>query len=1099
MKRKFYYLLCSVMLLACAEEKDFIDEINLEVLSSSHTGVDFENILNEEVLTDPFSYINLYNGGGVGIGDIDNDGLDDIILTGNTVSTQLYLNKGDMKFQNITKEAGLQVDGWVTSVAIADVNKDGWNDLYFCKSYERDSDKRRNQFFVNQKNGTFKEMGSALGIDDDNYSIGAAFFDYDVDGDLDLIVLNHPLNRMSKLIDHINLRKSPIEEFSSTLYRNDRTGFTNVTKTAGILSYGFCLGVVTSDYDLDGYPDIYITVDHEEEDLLFRNNADGTFTKMTHEALPKVGRSSMGIDVGDYNHDVFPDFVVGEMLPDDHYREKIGMSMQSVDRFNYLVEQEGYSYYQMRNFLHVNNGNGTFSDVAQMAKIDKSDWTWASFFVDIDNDSWQDVFMANGYYRKIYDNDRLAILDSLMNSVDRQDYAKKRAFAKSYAKSSEIDKVPNVLFRNKGNGQFQNISSKSGYAQATISTGAAYGDLDNDGDLDIVCNNIGEVAHIIKNNSSPNNNYLRLKFTADKNNVTLGVKARIYSENGVQSRELLTTRGYQGSTENAIHFGLGSLDKVDRLEVIWPTGAKQVLREVDANQTLVLSPQDANLMHDYSKPTKPKVDIQAIKNTGIDFTQDENYQFDDYSNQVLLPHKMSEQGPYITVGDVNQDGLDDFYVGAPNGQAGKLYVQQATTKFVETSSNTWTADKDYEDAGSVFVDMDGDKDLDLIVGSAGNENDDGDKMYALRWYKNDGRGNFKKVANPPFEYNLPVSCIQAVDFDGDGDQDVFVGGLMQAKSYPKPGTTILLENKGNSVFTEVQNLPFRELGMITDALWTDLNEDGKKDVILVGEWTKIHFYIQDNKEFVEKTNDYLDMSPSGWWRTIETADLDNNGKEDIIIGNLGLNYKYQASQEKPFKIYGTDIDSSGSYDIVLSTFYGDKEYPVRGKNCSSEQIPKLKEEYGTYHDFLSSSTAEIYGDVLDNALTYEVTEFRSVVLYQSVDGKFSLEPLPFECQIAPINGIICEDIDGDNLVDLVVAGNLYQSEIETGRADAGTGQVILNQGDRKFRTLRVYEAGLYLPGDVKTLETIKLGKEQQKGFLVGRNRGELELYGLPKM
>lgn len=1100
----FYCFLSILIFCSCGggtevsqtSEKKTIAKFN--ELSPEKTGISFANTFDENSLKNPFNYINVYNGSGVAIGDINNDGLQDVFLGGNTVKSRLYLNKGDMKFEDITEQSKIDDGGgWVTSVTMADINNDGWLDIYLCRSYHDDPAKRENLFYWNKKDGTFEEMGSKIGINDPNYSIAASFFDYDRDGDLDLIVANHPRYRTVPLATHINYNLRPVKEFSSRLFRNDRTGYTEVTDEAGILSYGFCLAVSTSDFNSDGYPDIYLTVDHDEGDILYQNNQDGTFTNVTKSALKLVAQSAMGIDAGDLNHDTHPDYFVVEMLPTDYYKDKVTMGMATIPRYRFLTDTVGYPYYSMRNFMYLNNGNGKFSDIAQMSKIHKSDWSWSALFMDMDNDSWQDLFIANGYYRDIYNQDRMKPFDKKMAELGT-DMETKNKLAKDYTLASPIDKVENFFYQNNGDLTFSNRSTEVGLLSETVSTGAAYGDLDNDGDLDLVVNNVNAICSVIENVNTSGNNWLRINFNPDVRSINpLGSKAIIKVGEETQFREILTTRGFQGSSEPFAHFGLGSADKVDELQVIWPDGKKQILNDVAVNQLLNVNYSEATGMETYRNVKAGLVNEISSAQSGIDFQHQEKF-YDDYEDQILLPHKMSEQGPFISEGDVNNDDLSDFYVGAGTEQVGALYIQLESGKFARKSTSAFVKDKKCEDSGSAFFDVDADGDLDLVVAGAGYQFEADSPLYQPRLYLNDGKGNFTAAANKLPKWTNSGSCVRPVDIDNDGDTDFFIGGLLSPKRYPEAGKSAIFINQGKGQFDIYTDTTFTDLGMVKDAIWTDLNQDKQADLIVVGEWTPISFFINQNGKLVNKTEEYLPNSPQGWWNCIEAADFDGNGLQDFAVGNLGLNYKYKASFEKPFKVYGNDMDENGTFDIILSSYYGEKLFPVRGKTCSSEQIPDVKNNFPTYHDFSMAEVADIYGEDLNASLELEVTEFQSVIIYQYELGKFSLKPLPFIAQKAPINSIVVDDVDSDGKKDIIIAGNLFQSEIETGRAISGTGQILLNTGNKTWKALSVQETGLCVDKDVKSMKLLNIGDARRSWIVVGNNNDSLQIVEISK-
>lgn len=1052
------------------------------------SGFDFTNILDEETLKNPFNYINAYIGGGVAIGDINNDGLQDIYITANMSSSKLFLNKGNMQFEDITFSSGTSTTHWSSGVTMADVNQDGWLDIYVCQSYHDDPSLRRNKLFINNKNSTFTEKALSIGVADENYSVGASFFDYDKDGDLDLIVANHPRYRMVSLQTHYNNWLKPNIKFSNRLFRNDGTNFTDVTTDAGILSYGFSLSLTTSDIDTDGYPDIMITVDHDEPDIVFHNNGDGTFSNIVNSALKTSSLSSMGIDAGDLNNDRYPDIVVSEMLSEDHYREKVSMGMQSIDRFNYMTDSLGYKYYQMHNFLYMNNGNNTFSDVSQLAGVHKSDWSWASLLMDYDNDGLQDLYFCNGLYRELFHKDNKHKLDSLMMTL-KGDMVKMNNAAHQYSKTAPQAKLQNYLYKNMGDLRFEKYTNKAGLTEKTISTGGAYGDLDNDGDLDLVICNVGEASFVYENKSI-HNNYLRVSLDGQNKCAILSARVEATINGVTQYREILGARGFQSSSEPIAHFGLGEVSNVDQLKVTWSDGKSQVISNVKSNQIITVKYNDASLIKERNKMTKSIV--YSAASVGIDYIQNEN-NYSDYDDQILLPHKLSEYGPHIAKGDVNGDGLMDIYISSPLGQPGELYIQDAKGYYKKSSNLVFFKDKEYEDGQALFADIDGDEDLDLIVASTGYEFSEDSDMYQPRLYKNDGQGRFTKVLAAFPNHHYSSSCVVSVDYDDDGDLDLFIGGRLTPKKYPVSGTSALFINDGTGNFENktkeiAENLA--SFGMVRDALWTDLNKDGQADLIVIGEWTKIGMFKQEAGKLVDRSDQLLSQDLKGWWNTIESADIDGDGYEDYAIGNLGYNYKYQATQDKPFVVYGKDFDNSGTCDIVLGAYYGDVIYPVRGKNCSSEQIPNLEKKFPSFENFASADLNSVYGSDLDGAVKFEVTEFGSIILYGNAKGTYDVVTMPRKVQTSPINGIVIFDYNKDGKKDLIVAGNLYQSEIETGRADSGTGYIMVNKGDRQFQVLSVLESGIYLPEDVKSLLSLD---DNASKVLVGVNKSEAKL------
>ncbi len=1083
-------ILLLLVLNSCQNELEK-EKGTFSLISPSESGLDFSNDLREQELRSVFNYINEYCGGGVAIGDINNDGLQDVYLTGNMVSSRLFLNKGDMKFEDITIPSKTSTSDWCTAVSMADVNNDGWLDIYVARSYHDKLDQRRNLLFINNKDNTFTEEAAKWGVDDPNYSIATSFFDYDLDGDLDLFVGNHPRYRALSLQFHYNHWLNPVDYFSDNLFRNDGGSFTKVTEEAGILNYGFTLGVNTSDIDLDGYPDIFVTVDHDEPDVVYKNNGDGTFRKATNETLSQTSLSSMGIDAGDINHDIFPDLMVAEMLYDDHYNEKVNMSMSNVKRFEYLVDTLGYNYYQMHNFLHLNNGNGSFSDVSQLSKVHKSNWSWSILFMDYDHDGWQDVYVTNGLYKDVYHRDRKSTLDSIMISLNG-DMSKMNQLANDYSLKSSQTKVKNLMFKSNGLFDFEKLSNRIGFGDKTISTGAAYGDLDNDGDLDLVVNNIGENSFLYQNNQN-DNRYLRVGIDP-KSSLKSGLKVFVYSGDKVQSREMINARGFQSTSEPYVHFGIGDVGSLDRVELVWPNNKMEVIKNVNSGTLILANSNDA------SEEWKRKSENSIVKEVdseriGLKYTHNENYYFD-YDDQVLLPHRMSEYGPFMSVGDVDENGMDDLIVGGPIGQGTQLFLQSKEGTFVNRRIEAFEKDKSMEDAHSALFDADGDGHLDLLVASTGYEFDEGSKMYQPRLYFGNGKGDFIRSKEAFEGFSQSASCVKIEDFDGDGDMDVFIGGRDRPKKYPKPGLSTIWSNDGKGQFTNITPdiaSELQEIGMVRDAEWIDVSGDGKLDLVLVGEWMPITIFEQVEGKLENQTSKYIPDSPKGWWNTLSVKDMDNDGMLDFVVGNLGYNYKYHASKDKPFVVYSKDFDESGSEDIVLGTYYGDVMYPVRGKNCSSEQIPDLEKKFPTYEEYAHADIIDVYGDDLKTADKFEVNEFGSVILYQEKDRKFKAQLLPRTVQKSPVNSILFEDFNGDSLPDMVLSGNLYQSEIETGRADAGIGVVLINKGNREFEALTPHASGLFVQGDVKSSTKVK--SKDKMLMVFGKNRGNLQVVG----
>ncbi|MCH8904832.1 MAG: VCBS repeat-containing protein, partial [Bacteroidetes bacterium] len=1025
----------------------------------------------------------------------------DLFFTGNQVSCELYINKGDMKFKNITQSAGVGgEDGWCTGVTMVDINNDGWLDIYVCRSFsDHRPDRRANLLYVNNGDETFTEKGIEYGIADTSYTTQASFFDYDLDGDLDLYVGNHPRDFLyTELIVNAKkgnyTRNEPVIGTSDRLFRNNGNGnFTDVTIEAGVLNFGFLLGIVTSDLNDDGWPDIYVANDHAEPDLLYINNGDGTFTNKADDALRHMSNFSMGMDLADYNNDGLIDIVVLDMMAEDNYRQKTNMSAMAPEQFWMFVKM-GFHYQFMRNVLQLNNGNGSFSEVANLAGISNTDWSWAALLADFDNDGFKDLFVANGYRKDVRAND---YLNEAREYVKQSILEDKPVDLYEISTKSPETKLSNYLYRNNGDLTFTDVTVDVGLDDLSFSYGAAYADLDNDGDLDLVVTNLADNAFIYRNlcTENTNQNYLRVKMNGGTSNrMGIGVKVRLFYEDKQQIQELTLTRGFQSAVEGILHFGLGSVDKVDKMVIEWPGGTHEILTDVKSNQVLVVNIDDATLLKHEDEIQLDMLFSNITNSSGIDFVHTEN-EYDDYEKEILLPHKMSQFGPIVSTGDVNGDGYEDFFVGGAAGQAGVLYLNNGNSSFSASAGNTFADHRSQEDIGSIFFDADGDDDLDLYVVSGGNEFEADSKMLQDRLYLNDGNGNFEYAEDALPEMITSGSCIVPADYDEDGDQDLFVGGRLVPGMYPFPARSYILRND-NGKFTDVTAEIAPDLtkpGLVTSAIWTDFNSDGQLDIIVVGEWMPLSFYQNDSGQFINKTSEFGFDNTNGWWTKIVEADFDNDGDPDYAVGNLGLNYKYKASDAEPFHIYCHDFDRNGNLDIVLGYFNEGTCFPLRGRECSSSQMPFIKEKFPDYHSFGIATLEDVYGGDLDNALHYEARIFASSYIRNDGNGQFTISELPVMAQLSTAFGLIAGDFNDDDNIDLLLAGNFYVAEVETGRADAGVGLFLQGDGKGNFKQIGVNESGFYAPLDVRSLEL--LGENDKEQYvLVGNNDDQLQLF-----
>lgn len=1060
-------------------------------LSAEETGVKFENRFKPETEYKFFKFEYLFNGGGVGIIDINNDGLMDVYLSGNEVASKLYLNKGDFKFEDITDKAGVALaDRWCNGVAVADVNGDGYSDLYISCGGMKDGEGRSNVLLINQGDLSFSDQSKELGVADTGYSTQSAFLDIDKDGDLDLYVLNHNNQWLSDSKLTKEKPQRPLQ--ADRLYRNDNGKFVNVSKAAG-LNYermgGWGLGIATGDVNRDGYPDIYISNDYDSPDFFYINQGDGTFKDELQDRTNHISLYSMGNDMADINNDGLIDIFTLDMAAEDNERIKTQMSAMNPEKFYSLVNF-GVPYQYMYNALHLNNGNGSFSDIAQMVGIHSTDWSWAPIFVDFDMDGWKDLFVSNGYRIDDRDNDYMVKNGKTYGAkIDDPDFEAKKRF-----EEAPKTPLPNYVYQNNGDMTFSKKSYEWGLGDKGFSQGSASADLDNDGDLDLVINNINDVAWIYENkaNEKFDNQFLKVRIEgSDKNTQGIGAKVSLFTSEGMQYFELFTTRGYMSSLEPIAHFGLSPSATIEKLEVVFPNGEKLTKTNLKPNTSLVVKQSEAkerfiapNLKSDYL--------TEAFGLISPSFKHEEN-DFDDFATEILLPHRNSMHGPGLAVGDVNGDGLDDFFVGGAMNQSGRLYTQNKSGKFIMSNNQPWEFQKDHEDMGALFFDFDNDDDLDLYVVSGGNEYPDQSELLQDRIYVNNGSGKFKLDKSLLPAMNTSGKVVKAADYDKDGDLDLFVGGRLVPGKYPFSPKSFILRND-DSKFIDVTNelCPFlNQAGLVTDADWVDYNNDDKVDLMVVGEWTSINLFENKGDKFEVIDNDIL-ANQIGWWSSLHSSDIDNDGDIDFLVGNLGLNYKYKASFQEPFSIYCNDFDNSGNLDIVLGYYNQGTCYPVRGRTCSSQQMPFIKKKFSTYKDFSRATIDDIYGDKLEKALHYTATNFASIYIRNDGQGNFTVSQLPVETQISSVNGFVEADLDNDGKSEIALGGNLFSSEVETPRNDASIGTIleITKQG---FESVPASKAGLYIPGDVKALQSIRLANGSL-GILVANNNDGLQLF-----
>lgn len=1049
-----------------------------ERVPSSHSSVIFENTLDENLgnFFDFFAYV--YNGAGVGIGDINNDGLPDIYFTGNEVPNKLYLNYGDMKFHDITERAGVAGTGsWNNGVTMVDVNSDGLLDIYVCKGGWMDTgESRRNLLYINQGDKTFKEQAKEYGLDEAGYSIHASFFDMDNDLDLDVYITNRPDSFNLPLTQMIREKTLDRPLTRDKLYVNEDGKYREIGQEAGITSnFGYALSVVTSDFNNDGYTDIFVANDFAEGDYLYVNQGDGTFKEQIKESTNHISLYSMGTDVADINNDGLEDIMVTEMLPEDYKRSKISMPSMDVKGFYEIVNAGMHKQY-MHNVLHLNQGNNFFSDISQLSGVTKTEWSWSVLMSDFDNDGNRDIFVANGYRRDVFDGDIHLDLASFVNE-NRDKYSSAQdMFQRGFKEMINVYDpilVTNYLFRNNGDLRFENVSEAWGFEDPSFSNGAAVGDLDGDGDLDMVINNLDGEAFVYQNTSSAYNNYVKLKLSGPKGNTNgLGAKVTLYQGDKIQYFENKTVRGYLSSNDPVVHFGLGKTEKIDSIRIVWKEGSENVIRNVQANQLVEVNYAAAS-PRKWSAPEPERIFREEPQRIEGSFVHKEN-EFNEYKEQTLLPHMLSKSGPFIATGDVNGDGNDDFFVGGAAGQSGALFIGK-NGRWTRKTMTCFQADKAYEDMGVVFVDADNDNDLDLYAVSGGSEFTAGSPLYRDRLYLNDGKGNFAAALCMPTESS--GSCIVPFDADGDGDVDLFRGGQVVSGAYPRaPESYLLVNDNGTFVDKTAEMAPaLAKAGMVNTAVAADLDSDGNAELIVAGEWMPVKIFTRKNDLMEDVSADYGLEDTEGWWNKVVVDDLDGDGDPDLLLGNLGENYKFTASREKPFQVFAKDFDGNGTNDIFLAKFLKDSLLvPIRGRECTSQQMPVIARRFPTFTSFAESDLPSILGNGIEDAVHLKAHLFSSVIMVNQ-GGRFEIRRLPTEAQLSTVNGFIVQDFDGDGVKDILLAGNKFDTEVETTPADASPGLMLKGMGHLEFKPVKSLESGFFVPYNVKDLKAVKNG------------------------
>lgn len=1055
-------------------------------LPASETNVTFANMLKESPNLNIITYEYYYNGGGVGLADFNNDGLVDIFLTANMQYPKLYLNKGNFKFEDITAKAGVQgKKGWRTGVSIADVNGDGLPDIYVSFSGPLDADQRANELYINNGNLTFSEKAREMGLADEGYTTQAVFLDYDRDNDLDLFVINHN-NKNLRNFDASIMKKMIDADAGDRLYRNDNNKFTDVTTASGIISnpLGYGLGVAVSDVNNDGWPDMYVTNDYVEEDYLYINNRDGTFTEKLKEQTGHLSNFSMGCDIADINNDGWSDVFTLDMLPADNRRQKLLYMPDNYELYNNTV-QNGFYHQLMRNMLQLNNGDGTFSEIGQFSGVYCTDWSWSSLFMDINNDGNKDLFVTNGYGRdmtnrdfvKFYANERLKYLQGEpSNNMFRM------------LQSIPVTPLNNYLFVSNGDLTFRDASADAGFTAKLLSNGAAYADLDNDGDLDLVVNHLNAQAGIYRNmlvEEGKKSNWVSFILNGTgKNAFGTGATVLVYSGGKTIRLENFSVHGFQSSMHVPLHTGLPS-DKVDSVVVKWPDGKKQVIGAVKTNGVNVIKYEPTGAVQ---PPTTPVIFKQAKVNLNYIHVEPET---NDYKVQPLMPNMISYNGPRMAKADINKDGLEDFYVSGAKGQAGKLFIQKPDGSFSDDAQPAFVQDAASEDADAVFFDADKDGDMDLYVVSGGYNFEIDAPEFQDRLYLN-SNGKFRKFSEVLPKEMLSGACVATGDADGDGDEDIFIGTRVVPGRYPESGASQLLLNDGKANFTAASSKLLDTLGMVTDAAFVDINNDGTRELVVSGEWTNIKVFSFSKNVLVDVTHTFFNGSYNGWWNRLHFSDMDGDGDSDLVAGNWGLNSAMKVSPTAPALIYYGDFDNNGSIDPLICYDVQGKSYPMASRDEITDQMVSLRQRFPTYDAYSNSTISDILSPEQMASAKLLKADYFQTTYFENSGGKFIAKELPAAAGFFPVYGIATDDFDNDGKMDILLAGNTDHARIKIGKIDAGYGTLLKGDGKGNFEYVPQFRSGLSVKGCTRDIITIKNKDRKQVFFSV--NQQPLSIY-----
>ncbi len=1115
MKNKFFSLfgMCIILILFSCITKEKVDHdlssvptTLFELVPSDASNIDFINAVQDDDTFNILTYRNFYNGGGVAIGDVNNDGLADIYFTANKEKNKLFLNKGNWKFEDITDKAGVAGNrAWSTGVTMADVNSDGWLDIYVCNSGDVLGDDRQNELYINQgidpgEKGIpeFIESGEKYNLNDEGFSTHASFFDYDQDGDLDCYVLNNSF----KNPDKITINTHAVSRFEKDnlggdkLFRNDGNSFTEVTEEAGIYNskIGFGLGISVSDLNGDLLPDIYISNDFWERDYLYFNKGNGKFSEELPDRISVCSVSSMGSDIADLNNDGTYEIFTTDMLPADNYRLKT-MTVFDPYHLEDLKYRLSYHYQILQNTLQLNDGNGNFQEMAHLAGVGATDWSWGALLFDFENDGWKDIFVSNGIYRDIMYLDFTNFIND-QEEVKKIVKAKGRFSWRDFAAFIPSKPISNYAFKNQLSiapgavPTFINKSMELGLSEPSFSNGAAYGDLDNDGDMDLVVNNVNMKAFVYRNNTT--NKYLKIKFIGSgKNPFGIGAMVQIESTNKKQYLQNFQSRGFESSVEPVLIFGLGADTAIEKLTVYWPDQKTQVIENIKANQTITLDHKNARLISKENKTSTISTLYQkASDRIKGDHRHRENT-FNDFDTERLLPRMLSTEGPKIIKGDINGDKRDDFILLGAADDPDKVFIQQTNGNFTLSNTTAMLADKIQESTCGALFDADQDGDQDLLIGAGGNEIHKGIEAFVLRYYENNGNGIFNKVPDKTPLTAGNFSCIVPCDVDNDKDQDVFIGGRVVPGNYGLPPRSYLFRNDGNGKWTDIIPQKFGAFGMVTDAVWSDTDSDGDKDLIIVGEWMPIIILENSNGQLLNRK---IIPNSFGWWTKIIASDLNKDGKEDYVLGNWGLNSKFKADKNKPLIMYVKDFDNNKKSEFIINWYppSDHTSFPFASKKDLLDQLPHLKKANVKFEDYSRKKYETLFTDQeRKNALTYVANYLESAILWSGTDS-FKLTPLPLEAQVSPVFAIIAEDIDGDSHVDIWLGGNFYGLKPEAGRLDSSRGVLLKGSSDGVFKSVLNDISGIYIKGEVRDAQTILI--QNRPCILIARNNMDSQCF-----